>query len=164
MKNKVLGKICSILCACMVVCSVPTAAFAAEPDDLTATSVMESSVEQVSDEVVPYVNPVVTGSIPAFDTRTYTVTLNNYIGFSKTFRVTAQSSASQGGIDITLKKGDKFYSDGNWIMGVNDTGDWKFTLPSAGDYTVKITNLSSEDVYVTMQWVWFTSEISLIRK
>lgn len=153
MKNKILRKICSILCACMIVCGVPMAAFAAEPDDLTATVEMDSSTAQVSDAVVPYANPVVTGSIPALKTRTFTVRLNSYIGLSKTFRVTAQSSASQGGIDITLKKGDKFYSDGNWIMGVNDTGDWKFTLPSSGDYTVQITNLSSDVVYVTMQWV-----------
>ena len=91
----------------MIVCGLPMAAFAAEPDDLTATVEMDSSTAQASDAVVPYANPVVTGSIPALETRTFTVRLNSYIGLSKTFRVTAQSpSTNQGGLDYMLNSSD----------------------------------------------------------
>ena len=110
-------------------------------------------VQPYSDQVVPSANSVVTGSVSALSNKTFTVHLNSYVGFSKTFRVTSQSPSSGGGIDVVVYKGSKLVSDGNWWMGVNDTGDWKLTLPSSGDYTVKIINNSSDTVYVTMQWL-----------
>ena len=144
MKNKMSRMIGAFLCVCMIVCGMPTTAFAAESMDQQSVS-----------EVVPCANEVVTGSIPAWASRTYTVHLNSYIGISKTFRVTAQSpSVGQGGmLDIIVKKDDKYISDGNWWIGVNETGDWKVTLPSSGDYSVEVVNESADVVYVTLQWL-----------
>lgn len=147
--NKMLKKICAFMCACLMVCSLSATAFAAEVNETT---------EQVNAEamaVEPYTNEVVTGSIPAWSDKTFTVHLNSYVGFVKTFRVTSQSpnTTQGGGLDVIVKKGDKYVSDGNWWMGVNDVGDWNKTLPSSGDYTVQIVNNSPDVVYVTMQWL-----------
>lgn len=147
--NKMLKKICAFMCACLMVCSLSATAFAAEVNETT---------EQVNAEamaVEPYANEVVTGSIPAWSDKTFTVHLNSYVGFVKTFRVTSQSpnTTQGGGLDVIVKKGDKYVSDGNWWMGVNDVGDWNKTLPSSGDYTVQIVNNSPDVVYVTMQWL-----------
>lgn len=156
--NKMLKKICVFMCACLMVCGLPATAFAAEVNESPAV-IDEVNVEamavQPGETVEPWANPVVTGSIPAWSDRTFTVHLNSYVGFVKTFRVTSQSpnTTQGGGLDVIVKKGDKYVSDGNWWMGVNDVGDWDKTLPSSGDYTVQIVNRSPDVVYVTMQWL-----------
>lgn len=157
--NKMLKKICAFMCACLMVCGLPATAFAAEVTEAPETTEQVESVAvmavQPGEEVEPYANDVVTGSVSAWSNKTLTVHLNSYIGFSKTFRVTSQSpnTTQGGGLDIVVYKGDKLISDGNWLMGVNDVGDWKLTLPSSGDYSVKIINRSPDVVYVTMQWL-----------
>ena len=157
--NKMLKKMCAFICACLIACGLPTTAFAAEVTEAPELTEQVNSeavmVLQPGEEAVPYANAVVTGSVAAWSDNTFTVHLNSYIGFVKTFRVTSQSpnTTQGGGLDIIVKKGDKLVSDGNWWMGVNDVGDWDKTLPSSGDYTVQIVNRSPDVVYVTMQWL-----------
>lgn len=157
MKSKMIKRISTFMLTCMVGLGVSVAAFAATPANLPDAAEQTKSevvmVQPYSDQVVPSANSVVTGSVSALSNKTFTVHLNSYVGFFKTFRVTSQSPSSGGGIDVVVYKGSKLVSDGNWWMGVNDTGDWKLTLPSSGDYTVKIINNSSDTVYVTMQWL-----------
>lgn len=157
MNHGMIKRICALALVAVLSCGFSTSAFAAEsietPIQLTQVSSEDNVAEISTDEIVPYANPVVTGSVPAWSNRTYTVHLNSYLGLTKTFRATTQCSGSGGGIDIVVKKGNKYISDGNWWMGVNDTGDWKVTLPSSGDYSVQVINNSDHTVYVTLQWL-----------
>ena len=109
MKSKMIKRISTFMLTCMVGLGVSVAAFAATPANLPDAAEQTKSevvmVQPYSDQVVPSANSVVTGSVSALSNKTFTVHLNSYVGFSKTFRVTSQSPSSGGGIDVVVYKG-----------------------------------------------------------
>lgn len=147
MKNEMKKKICALALVFVLSCGFSANVLAAE------FAVSPETTEQADTGVTPYADPVVTGSIKPLNTAHFIVHLSPYIGFSKTFRVTTQSSGTTGGVDIIVKYDDKYISDGQWWMGINNVKDWALTLPSSGDYSVSVVNQSDSVVYVTMQWV-----------
>lgn len=97
----------------------------------------------------------ISGVVPSNSTATFTVHLDSYIGFSKEFVVNATSNSTTGGvlfIHLISPRGNEVSQD--WIMSVNEIASWKVTLPSSGDWTVRISsNGTNAPVNVFMNWV-----------
>ena len=149
MKTKLFKSIGTLVLACIMTLCVSTTAFAADQ----AKQDVADNVSVSDEGIMPMADTAVTGSVSAWSSTTLRPHLSSYIGFSKTIRVTTQSSGNNGGVDIELFKNGSLKSDGNWWMGTNDVGDWTLTLPSSGDYELIVHNNSDATVYVTAQWL-----------
>lgn len=144
MQTKLIKRMASLVLSCVIVAGISTTAFATKPTKHEETTKNEVSV---------MADVAVTGTAPAWGTGILRPHLSSYIGFSKTIRITTQSTTDNGGVDIELKKNGELKSDGNWWMGTNDVGEWKLTLPSSGDYELLVHNKSGAPVYITAQWL-----------
>lgn len=151
MKTKLFKRIGSLTLAFVMAFALSATAFAAEPDE-QSTSDEVIAVAAGEDGISVLADQAVTGSAPAWGTATLWPHLSSYLGVTKKIRITTQSSGG-GAVDIELFKGNTLKSDGNWIMGTNDTGEWTLTLPSSGDYKLLVHNKSGSTVYITAQWL-----------
>lgn len=154
MKTKLFKRVGSFVLACVMMSAFSVTSFAAEPtEDLSDNQIVVSTENDTSSVSVLAEDRAVSGSVEPWSSITMWPHLSNYIGFSKTLRITTVSSGDTGGILIELKKSGTLKSDGNWIMGINDAYGWKFTLPESGDYELIIHNHSDYTVHVNAQWV-----------
>ena len=151
MKTKLFKRIVSFSLACMMVFAFSTTAFAAGIDEQNASAKV-IDVANNKNGIAVLADRAVTGSASAWGTVTLWPNLSSYVGVTKTIRIVTQSSGN-GGVDIELYKGNTLKSDGNWYMGTNDAGEWRFTLPSSGSYRLVVHNNSGSTVYVTAQWL-----------
>lgn len=155
MRTKLLKRILYFMLTCVMVFVFSSTAFAAEPIKIGASKDGVAVVAE-NDEISVAADVAVSGMVSAWSSKTFWPHLSNYIGFSKTIRISTSSSGNSGGIEIELKKSGNLKSDGNWLMGINDTGEWTLTLPASGDYELIIHNKSGSTVYIAAQWLWFS--------
>ena len=129
---------------------------AAEPNNEVLKAAETEQVVQASDEgtIIPF-NTTGTMTVGAWaSTSSCTITLDPYIGFTKKFHLVTQCSSNDGILIVLLtrKKDGKIMSN-DWYANPNGNLTWSFTLPSSGEYEVKVTsNATSAPVYVTAYW------------
>lgn len=150
MRTKLFKRLGACVLACMMVFGASTSVFAAEMENSNEVTIAGSASDE---NVVPLADTAVTGTVLPWNSTTLWPHLSSYIGFSKTIRITTQSSGGNGGVDIELVKDGNLKSDGNWLMGVNDVGEWTLTLPSSGNYELRVHNKSDATIFVIAQWL-----------
>ena len=165
MKNKLFNRLGALLVAALMVfgCAAPASAatMSSSEEILPSAEAMLPPAGVYSANGGFWENAITSGTqiidiIPAWQTGTYYLQLNSYVGLSRTiyiYTTAMETSSNGGGMDIQLyNENGKQMDDGNWIMGIDDEFSHKFTLPASGTYTLKITCKADVPVHVTAVW------------
>lgn len=96
----------------------------------------------------------VTDIIPANTSKVLELKLPNYIGFTKEFVANTSSQSTSGIVLLYLYKPNGELASNDWMMGVKETAKWKFTLPTAGTWRIKVVaHLTNAPVTFSAKWV-----------